>query len=359
MKAARRKTRRGALAVICVALALLAFSPNIHGSEPISATIARPFPAIMPLDYAGCRAAAWLTALARAAELEPGPARAFFGEMDLDQRLAALALAAFAFPIAHVTPETASAITVELANGDPRRSLSKFVTDPQPLILAMAFISDTINKLASIRKAWPKNLDDARASLANLEKLVAGLDALWLVSTELVENKLMAEAPSRLAELARAVGDSAALYFLLARARLEANSPRGAIEAANEALAIHTTSRIPNTEHGGNGLWIYLEAAIYRLRALAHWRLDQTALARADLESALRYSGTWAGSVDERLEMLAEHADLSRIDRDFEAMCEDYRQMCALGQCSEIATARISGECAEIPPPSASSASGD
>lgn len=137
-----------------------------------------------------------------------------------------------------------------------------------------------------------------------------------------------------LEELAERVPESALVRLLLAEARLRAGLPQQCMEAASAALR-----RAPD-----------MTRARY-VRALAHWRLQQLALAEEDLDAALRATPAPVGSAAHdarRRGILRARGALRMLRGNTEGMCEDLTAACALGDCEGLAAVRGRGQC--LPP---------
>lgn len=137
-----------------------------------------------------------------------------------------------------------------------------------------------------------------------------------------------------LEELAERVPESALVRLLLAEARLRAGLPQQCMEAASAALR-----RAPE-----------MTRARY-VRALAHWRLQQLALAEEDLDAALRATPAPVGSAAHdalRRGILRARGALRMLRGNTDGMCEDLTAACALGDCEGLAAVRGRGQC--LPP---------
>lgn len=137
-----------------------------------------------------------------------------------------------------------------------------------------------------------------------------------------------------LEDLAERVPESALVRLLLAEARLRAGLPQQCMEAASAALR-----RAPD-----------MTRARY-VRALAHWRLQQLALAEEDLDAALRATPAPVGSAAHdarRRGILRARGALRMLRGNTEGMCEDLTAACALGDCEGLAAVRGRGQC--LPP---------
>ena len=137
-----------------------------------------------------------------------------------------------------------------------------------------------------------------------------------------------------LEELADRAPESALVRLLLAEARLRAGLPQQCMEAASAALRL-----APD-----------MARARY-VRALAHWRLQQLALAEEDFDAALRATPAPVGSAahdGRRRGILRARGALRLLRGNAVGMCEDLTAACALGDCEGLAAVRGRGQC--LPP---------
>lgn len=164
-----------------------------------------------------------------------------------------------------------------------------------------------------------------QALLGDVRQLLPEADDGWLAG---------AQSMPQLEELADRVPESALVRLLLAEARLRAGLPQQCMEAASAALR-----RAPD-----------LTRARY-VRALAHWRLQQLALAEEDLDAALRATPAPVGSATHdarRRGILRARGALRMLRGNTDGMCEDLTAACALGDCEGLAAVRGRGQC--LPP---------
>lgn len=297
----------------------------------ISGAAARPFPALMPLDYAYCRALAWIEALRQAEKLIPATVRDRLGKMDLDGSLARLGLAALACPVEVVTPEITAGNDISVFLKEPKPdSFQALLQNPAKLIVEMCLIFDMEKRINVLSSTWPASLAEATARMAELDGLSRQLDDLWRLAA-------LRQAPdASLEEMAARLDDSPALWLILARQRAIEHRPQAVLMAADNALR-HCDENVPREG--------FLAALIRHGRAMAHWQMDQPALAQADLTAAialLEKSGIDGGRLARLL------LDLGRLHLargDLAAMCQAFGRACAAGLCQGLSEARRQGRC--------------
>ena len=155
---------------------------------------------------------------------------------------------------------------------------------------------------------------------AEISACLTALEALrlspegWLTS---------AEALPRLENAAAALPRSAAAQLLLAEAQLQAGMPQRSINSSSAALELTPTL--------ARGRYI---------RALAHWRLQQMALAEDDLSAALNTADDTFLRTPDKVRMLRARGALRMLRNNAEGMCSDLTAACALGDCEGLAAAR-------------------
>ena len=132
-----------------------------------------------------------------------------------------------------------------------------------------------------------------------------------------------AEALPKLENAAAALPRSAAVQLLLAEAQLQAGMPQRSIHSSSAALELAPTL--------ARGRYI---------RALAHWRLQQMALAEDDLSAALNTADDTFLRTPDRVRMLRARGALRMLRNKTEGMCSDLTAACALGDCEGLAAAR-------------------
>lgn len=150
-----------------------------------------------------------------------------------------------------------------------------------------------------------------------------------------------AEALPFLTRAATLLPEQGWVWLMLAEAQLQRGLPQHCVTSCTEALR-HMPS---------------LARARY-IRALAHWRMQQLALAEADLDVLLAQDALSGISEDRvRAVRLRTRGAVRQLRRDVVGMCQDYREACTLGDCEGMARAREQGFCqaALDDPPSTSS----
>lgn len=160
---------------------------------------------------------------------------------------------------------------------------------------------------------------------ARLEAAVAVQEALqaspegWLAR---------ADALSALERAATLLPESGVVRLLLAEAQLQGGLPQRSADSCTEALRLSPS----------------LGRARY-VRALAHWRLQQLALAEDDLSASLdgRQGEAPQGMV--RAVRLRARGAVRMLRRDAAGMCADFSEACALGDCEGLALARERQQC--------------
>lgn len=334
----------------------------------------RPFPLLMPLDYAWARGAAWLDALNQGAERLPGIRHLGLAALGLEGRAGELALAAGVFALESLTPENADGILVEAllvappaaargadagrngrsaagpdAGSAVAAALAAALRAPELVAVRRALIAELALALARVRDTWPASLAEARARTPELEAARARLDALWLALDAAGPHAGgWLAGPENLGPLERAASgapDNAAVLLLLAEARLRRGLPQGALAAADEALRLSLAK-----SDAGDAAALRLAGRARYVRALAHWRLDQAALAEADLDAALAVApASQAAQGEERARRLRARGAIRLQRRERAGMCADFAAACALGDCEGLAEARRRGHCLNAP----------
>lgn len=315
----------------------------------ITELVRRPFPLIVPLAYRWARAAAWLNALEAACAELPAGARLGLASSGLDDRAGLLALCARLHTLDHLTPEDSPEllVAVRLApTPDTAAALASAVRGADLLAVQRALVLDLAETASRVRREWPSTLAQARTRAVALEEAAMRLDVLWLaleVAREAPGGWFCApEALPLLERAATGAPENAAVWLLLAEARMQRDLPQAAVDTANEAL------RLLSRPQGAP-----LSAAAERLaararyvRGLGHWRLGQPALAEADLDAALRTAH--AESAPQGAELarrLRARGAVRMLRHDEGGMCADFMAACALGDCEGLAVARGRGQC--------------
>lgn len=318
---------------------------GVPAPASVTEVVERPFPLLVPLSYRWARGAAWMSALITACPALEAPARRGLADVGLADRGGLLALCARLHSIGHLTPhdspELAVAVRLVPATGMPQ-ALAGALREAEALALLRALLLDMEATLLKVQREWPASLAEARTRASGLDAASLRLEALWS-GAEAVRPAAggWACAPGALPALERAVRgapDNAALWLLLAEARLQGDLPQAAVAAAGEALGLLAGSAAPADAR--------LEARARYVRGLGHWRLGQPALAEADLDAALRaVAPESAPQGEERARRLRARGAVRLLRRNVAGMCEDFAAACALGDCEGLAAARARGHC--------------
>lgn len=354
--------RPGALAALGALLCLLAVpltgatacaaqpagAPPRAGAGVVTELVRRPFPLIVPLAYRWARAAAWLNALEAACAGLPAGARLGLASSGLDDRAGLLALCARLHTLDHLTPEDSPELLVAVRlvpTPDAATALASAVREADLLAVQRALLLDLAETASRVRREWPPTLAQARAQAVGLEAAALRLDVLWLA---LEAARAGAGgwfcAPEALPLLERAVTgapENAAVWLLLAEARMQRDLPQAAVASASEALRLLSLSReapLPAADR--------LAARARYVRGLGHWRLGQPALAEADLNAALQTAH--AESFPQGAELarrLRARGAVRMLRQDEDGMCADFVAACALGDCEGLAVVRARGRC--------------
>lgn len=160
----------------------------------------------------------------------------------------------------------------------------------------------------------------ADALADTLAAAIAALDTLrlspegWLTS---------AESLAVLEKAAVSLPQSAATRLLLGEALLQAGMPQRSIVSCTAALELAP----------GFGRARYI-------RALAHWRLQQLALAEDDLSAVLEATTDAFPHTSDKVRLLRARGALRMLRSNEPGMCDDLASACALGDCEGLAAAR-------------------
>lgn len=326
--------------VILACLLALYFCAEPFGAraEVIYASVRRPFPVVMPLDYIYCRSRAWVEALVKAEKRLPEFVKVRLEEMGLEYSLGRLAICSLAFPIAAVTPEIASGdeigVYLEIQKPD---IFEKILRNPEDVALRMCIIRDMERIINKLGLDWPKSLQAASERMPELDAMAAALNAMWQAMH--LEKQTPDKLAASLGRIARQNDKNFAIWSMLAAARIEANLPQGALEAADKALSLCPREKKPRD--------ILLAANIHYHRSLAHWQLDQPALAMADLETAATLLGKIGFSTPLLTKILLRRGEFYRVKGEKEEMCANFQKACALGDCLEFSETRRKGICGQ------------
>ena len=186
----------------------------------------------------------------------------------------------------------------------------------------------------------PREIEDA------LLEMGAKLKALRVARAALSPSEdgwlTVADGMDSMEKAARDYPEHPLLLTLLGEMYLRRDLPQLSIEACSSAL-----EKAPD-----------MPRARY-VRALAHWRLQQPALAEADLSAAL---GTVRGHEEDRameLLLLRSRGAIRMLHDDAAGMCGDFHRACVLGDCEGLSQARGEGRCLpEKEPPDAANGDG-
>lgn len=352
----------GVLGVLfCLLAGMLPFAGDclgtVAGAQPgltaITETVHRPFPLLVPLSYRWARAAAWLNALKAACLGLPAGARTGLAASGLDDHAGLLVLCAQLYARAHLTPDDSSdvAVTVSLVpTPDVSTAMASAVREADLLAVQRKLLLDLEQTLVTVQRRWPPSLAEARKRAVELDAAALRLDALWLA----LEAARAAPggwfcAPEALPALERAVmgaPENAAVWLLLAEARMQRDLPQAAVASASEALKL-----LENAGKGGHPADGRLAARARYVRGLGHWRLGQPALAEADLGASLQTARPEnAPHGEEMARRLRARGAVRMLRRHMDGMCADFAAACALGDCEGLAVARARGHCRSVVP---------
>lgn len=167
---------------------------------------------------------------------------------------------------------------------------------------------------------------------ADWERAGKRLEALWRVQSVLdLTPDGWFTAPAALPILenaARACPEMPVILLLLAEAQLQRDLPERSVATCTRII----------------GLAPAISRARY-IRALAHWRLDQPALAETDLNAAINVGQGPKPQGDELARRYRARGALRLTRRNLEGMCADFLAACSLGDCDGYSSARKKGQC--------------
>ena len=313
--------------------------------------------------WAHARASAWLAALHRAVIAFPQRREIRMGAVAPAERLALAAqlYRAAAPPLADTpnaakAPDTAEDSPLHVALSLTSRpqagtELILALRNPELLALRHTLISETRDTLEIMDRHWPGGtaaLQPATPGVKTPEvergfwqardwqRMGARLNGLWLAQAALdltPEGWLTgADALSTLERAAREAPRSPTVRRLLAEAQLQRNLPQQSIESCTEALRLAPGSNL-------------ISGRARYIRALAHWRLQQLALAEDDLNAALHTRTPSAPQGAEQARRLRARGAVRMLRRNYPGMCADFSAACALGDCEGLAVARAQKYC--------------
>lgn len=313
--------------------------------------------------WAHARASAWLAALHRAVIAFPQRREIRMGAVAPAERLALAAqlYRAAAPPLADTpnaakAPDTTEDSPLHVALSLTSRpqagtELILALRNPELLALRHTLISETRDTLEIMDRHWPGGtaaLQPATPGVKTPEvergfwqardwqRMGARLNGLWLAQAALdltPEGWLTgADALSTLERAAREAPRSPTVRLLLAEAQLQRNLPQQSIESCTEALRLAPGSNL-------------ISRRARYIRALAHWRLQQLALAEDDLNAALHTRTPSAPQGAEQARRLRARGAVRMLRRNYPGMCADFSAACALGDCEGLAVARAQKYC--------------
>ena len=321
--------------------------------------------------WAHARASAWLAALHRAVIAFPQRREIRMGAVAPAERLALAAqlYRAAAPPLADApdaakAPDTAEDSPLHVALSLTSRpqagtELILALRNPELLALRHTLISETRDALEIMDRHWPGGTAAVRGTVPaaktpetaaspsertkrdfrqarDWQRMGARLNGLWLAQAALdltPEGWLTrADALSTLEQAARQAPRSPTVRLLLAEAQLQRNLPQQSIESCTEALRLAPGSNL-------------ISGRARYIRALAHWRLQQLALAEDDLNAALHTRTPSTPQGAEQARRLRARGAVRMLRRNYPGMCADFSAACALGDCEGLAVARAQKYC--------------
>ena len=317
--------------------------------------------------WAHARASAWLAALHRAVIAFPQRREIRMGAVAPAERLALAAqlYRAAAPPLADApnaakAPGTAEDSPLHVALSLTSRpqagtELILALRNPELLALRHTLISETRDTLEIMDRHWPggtaalqpvppgvktPEVERDFRQARDWQRMGARLNGLWLAQAALdltPEGWLTgADALSTLERAAREAPRSPTVRLLLAEAQLQRNLPQQSIESCTEALRLAPGSNL-------------ISGRARYIRALAHWRLQQLALAEDDLNAALHTRTPSAPQGAEQARRLRARGAVRMLRRNYPGMCADFSAACALGDCEGLAVARAQKYCRTRP----------
>lgn len=218
------------------------------------------------------------------------------------------------------------------AKTNPTGSVSDAASDPAAGVVAGAVAPEA----APLPQAPPPALSDEVWAQSHWSLAARRLQAMFDVQDMLADADpdgwlVQAGDLPRLEQAALLVPDSPSVWLLLAEAQMRHDLPLQSVASCDAALDLDSG----------------LSRARY-IRALGHLRLQQMALAEADLTVSLarRYGIEPQG--EDRARRLRARGAVRMQRQDTAGMCEDFSAACALGDCEGLALARAQGQC--LPP---------
>ena len=320
---------------------------------PATEMAARPFPLMVPLSYRWARGAAWLNALKGGCPGLDSGAHKGLAASGLDDVGGRLALCARLYSLEHRSPwdSPEPLVVVRLAPmPDAATALPRLMREADRLTVLRWLMADLEKTLLATQSRWPASLAQARKKAAELEAASLKLEGLWqaLENVRATEGGWLCtpEIHAVLEQTVQAAPENAALWLLLAEARLQRGLAQAAVDATNEALRLMAAT----VGGGASAVQGRLAARARYVRGLGHWRLGQPALAETDLDASLDPPlAESAPQAEERAQRLRARGAVRLLRRNLEGMCEDFEAACALGDCEGLAVAREQGQCRPQP----------
>lgn len=332
----------GLLFVWWVAPLLIALAGTAGATAPaIRASCTLPYGGLVELEpvLRIARAAAWLHALAEAAEKLHHTA-VQYGAPTVQQRRA-LAMAAYrpsmATHPARVPLPPAGEATVTVTLSTPPRTLDSLLRTALQLPDMLALREDLLREVHAVASEGVELVQ--RAAHAHMRLSVPTdnafdmriahignkLEALWIFDDVLTRLHTIWREPDTVArQLRRALEmdpQIALLWCALGEAELQLDQPQAALHSIDKALTLEPDM-----------------ARAHYVRGLGHLRLQQTALAEADLDVAL-------SRVPDNTVWLRARGAIHMVRENYGPMCADFTHACTLGDCDGLATARNRGLC--------------
>lgn len=340
-------------------LACLALVVPCRASTGQSVERAVPYGGQFTAEQAGqlAWAAAWLAGLERMADTLAGVDAVRLAGLNASQRQALAARLGLVEVTAASGPARAGAEGEARAEAGLRQpdatELSRLLADTEgrdrreEVLVALARLLpeglDLAAKGHELRFGGPKSLSGEAAASQPADELVAGrLD--WVAAQveayrlylELLEQAEDESPVGTLAGLEKALA-LAPHAWPLRLAQAEALLRQDRFRAALQALRELPPRPVAGDAGEGTDRRLYVRAL--QLRALSQLRSGQPTLAESDLDEAL-------AQAPERAELWLARGAARQMRENFAAMCEDYYQACARGQCQGLAAARARGQCA-------------
>ncbi|RRD70389.1 MULTISPECIES: translation initiation factor IF-2 [unclassified Desulfovibrio] len=309
--------------------------PPLPLASPASATAACPAADLPPEQARICAgSAALLAALRTAARALPPSAEIRMNLPEEGQRMA-LAAQLYTPLVRHQGKECTVTL---LARPHARQTLSENLRAPQLLAARLHLLRATEKLLAEAAALPPPVPGGIWLRLAARppgtprqppeESLADHLEALGLAQDALCRSDIgWLTTPAFLPVLEQAVRkltDNALLFLLLAEAQLQRDMPLQCAASCTQALRLDPA----------------MSRARY-IRSLAHWRLQQPALAEQDLTASLEDTLPDL----EKARRLRARGALRLLRRADAEMCRDFAEACALGDCEGMVQARSRGLC--------------